>query len=152
MLAFFHSWRRRIGCATLVMSLVFVTGWIRSLVVMDVLLVHSGTHTMEHCVSVDHSFVWGRVRKANANSVIRYPVFATNAPHSLDSFLELANLRCDWNWLGFAVGELNVPTADRFNHTIWIIPYWSLVIPLTSLAAWLLLAKPPRTPKSTTRT
>ena len=28
--------------------------------------------------------------------------------------------------------------------TIWIIPYWSLVIPLTLLSAWLILGKPRR--------
>jgi hypothetical protein len=106
---------------------------------------------MEHCVSVDHVFVWGRVRRADANSVIRYPVFTTGLPRSLDSYLDLANLKCVWRGFGFAVGELNVPSADRFNHTIWIIPYWSLLIPLTSLSAWLLLAKPHRTPKPTPR-
>lgn len=146
---FFHGWRRKIGCVTLVMALVFVVGWIRNLVVMDVLLVPSGSHSMEHCVSVDHVFVWGRVRKAAANAVIPYPDFATDAPRSLDSFLEGANLRCNWRWCGFAAGELNVSSADRFNHTMWIIPYWSLVIPLTALSGYLILSKPRKQTRST---
>lgn len=142
MFTFFHGWRRKIGCLALVMALVFVVGWIRSLVVMDVLLVPSGTHTMEHCVSIDHAFVWGRVRRSDSKSVIPYPVFTTEAPRSLDSFLERANLRCDWRGFGFGAGELNVTSADRLNHTMWIIPYWSLVVPLVALSGYLILSKP----------
>lgn len=31
-------------------------------------------------------------------------------------------------------------TADDYRE--WIIPYWSLVLPLTLLSAWLILVKP----------
>ena len=33
---FFHGWRRKIGVVTLVMALVFVSGWVRSLCAEDI--------------------------------------------------------------------------------------------------------------------
>lgn len=32
---FFHGWRRKAGCVTLVMALVFTAGWIRGLVIKN---------------------------------------------------------------------------------------------------------------------
>jgi len=138
--SYFKSWRRTIGVVTLMLALVFTGGWVRSLSVMDVVLFGSGKYTMEHCVSVDHSLVWGRLRTDDSRSIIVFPVWETSGSSNLDAFLDRANLRCSWRRCGFGVGEMNAGPADR--HTIWIIPYWSIVIPLTLLSAWLLLSKP----------
>lgn len=35
---FFESWRRKVGCATLVMACVFAAGWLRSMSIADSLI------------------------------------------------------------------------------------------------------------------
>jgi hypothetical protein len=48
----------------------------------------------------------------------------------------------EWTWtsLGFGVGRIN-DLPDGKKITLWAIPYWSIVIPVTLLSAWLLLSK-----------
>ena len=43
--------------------------------------------------------------------------------------------------MGFHFAKSTIDPPDRGNLAIWIIPYWSIVIPLTLLSAWLLLSK-----------
>lgn len=45
MSSFFHGWRRKAGCVTLVMALIVMTAWIRSLVVTDSVLIWTDTDT-----------------------------------------------------------------------------------------------------------
>ena len=139
---FFSGWRWKTGVVTLVMALLFVLGWTRSPSVVDAIQFGSGRLTMEHCVSVNGSLVWGRLRKEDPKSIIVFPVWEASENSTLDGFLAKANLRCSWRRYGFGSGELNVDSSDRFQHTIWIIPYWSIVIPLALISVWLLLGKP----------
>ena len=137
---FIKGWRRKTGLLTLMIALVFMGAWARSVSVMDAVQIRSGMYTMEHCVSVDHSLVWGRLRAEDSRSIIVFPVWEASKASNLDAFLDRANLRCSWRRCGFGVGEMKAGPADR--HTIWVIPYWVIVIPLTLLSAYLLLAKP----------
>jgi hypothetical protein len=135
----FNGWRPKLGGIALLMAIILAGGWIRSLVVLDVLQFRSGTFTCEHCVSVDQSLVWGRLRKKDPRSVYPYPVWNASEYQSLDSFLERASLRAATRWWGFGRSELNQASAPT-GHTVWIVPYWFLVIPFTLLAIWLLFA------------
>ena len=57
-----------------------------------------------------------------------------------------------WQWCGFDFGAASFETLSQVpsnaiwirREEIWQIPYWSIVIPLTSIAALLLLSKPRR--------
>src|SRR5947209_2489025 len=40
---FFHGWRRRAGCVTLVMACVFMAGWVRSFKTADLVGLYSDT-------------------------------------------------------------------------------------------------------------
>jgi hypothetical protein len=139
MFEYFNGWRRKFGGIALLMAIILAGGWIRSLVVLDVLQFRSGNFTCEHCVSVDQSLVWGRLRKQDPRSIYPYPVWNASEYRSLDSFLEHAGLRAVTRLWGFGRSEL-IHAPDPTGHTIWIIPYWFLVIPCTLLSIWLLFA------------
>jgi hypothetical protein len=46
----------------------------------------------------------------------------------------------NWLWLGFCLYEVSLGENSRDSHLF--IPYWSTVIPLTLLSAFMLLSKP----------
>lgn len=52
--------------------------------------------------------------------------------------LFLGEVLFHWEWMGFAKGE-----CSTMFVRLWTVPYWSIVIPLTLLSAYLLLIKPP---------
>jgi hypothetical protein len=100
---------------------------------------------MENFVSVDSSLIWGRLHIENREvaSMTMFHFMKTNYM-PLDACLDRMCLQCSWHGPGFGVGE---PTSQLqsdwgFRCRYWIIPYWSIVIPLTLLSAWLLLSKP----------
>jgi hypothetical protein len=53
-------------------------------------------------------------------------------------------LALQWMWCGFYCG---VPD-DHYSKFMLVVPYWSIVIPLTLLSAWLLLGKPRQAKKA----
>ena len=49
---FFRGWRRKIGMLTLMLALVFMGGWVRSLVVRDDLMVSTGKESTAYLSSL----------------------------------------------------------------------------------------------------
>lgn len=137
MLSHINRWRGKLGVALLLLAIIPTIGWIRSIVVMDVLQFPSSQSTCEHLVSTDHAFVWGRLRKKDPRSIYPYPVWSTSEYRTLDSFLDQASLRPATRVMGFGSSELNQPAAPG-AHTVWIIPYWAMTGPLMLLSFCLL--------------
>ena len=133
MLTFFHGWRRKTGCVTLVLACAFAGGWIRSLVVADLIGFNSN-----YLISAGGLFGSIHVDETTHNGLfweINPNLFGL---HSDPYFF--------WSWSGFVL-------ALSQNKLVWTIPYWSIVIPLTALSAVLLLTKPRQsTPKKTPET
>ena len=50
--------------------------------------------------------------------------------------------RRDWAGVSFGAGIQHGPEGTSWPFAMCVIPYWSLVLPLTLLSAWLILAKP----------
>jgi hypothetical protein len=57
-----------------------------------------------------------------------------------ENLLDDPDVTWDWQSYGFRTGKSS--NRDGSSSTIRIIPYWSIVIPLTLLSAYLLLRKP----------
>ena len=55
--------------------------------------------------------------------------------------LFLGEVSFDWEWMGFASGEWSLMSVR-----LWTIPYWSIVLPLITISASLLLnrSRPPK--------
>ena len=128
---YFQPLRRKIG----VMALVFMGGWVRSLIVFDAVRFNIGNHTGAGFMSMNQSIVL-----ASANlETWEPPEWQTGSSSSADSVLDGGRITWRFRWYGFGVGTL---AQGDMGMMISTIPYWSIVIPLTLLSAYLLLSKP----------
>ena len=152
---FMRGWSRKSGCITLLLACVFMAGWVRSEFVEDGIyfcpfngltaFVESGNQSFCGAVDVD---LKNRTSFVNALSWQSNPNDSSSGGRR-----QLANKNYMWHLrtCGFALGNLfssDLDTSTGKNTqtlqgpTFWIIPYWSIVIPLTALSTYLLLSKP----------
>lgn len=165
---FFKPWRRKAGCVTLLMSLCFMAGWMRSLRGVEYFEFFIGHRSLIQLISREGTAAVRRVKSeltVKEISVDRVLLMEFQPPQgnstghlaiSVDATsrsLEGSPHRWMMNNYGFEIGGV----ADRkFPLQVFMIcvPYWSIVIPLTLLSAWLLLSKPrpakPQTAKQPT--
>lgn len=150
MLTFFHGWRRMLGAATLVLACVLMAGWVRSGLLEDRLYLNLTGKSINRFISSPSGLAW---------EMMGYP-FQILRPETIDQPGPRWNSRAinrfgpfyavdvirDWKWFGFRyrAGRTN---AGDFPSLLVIIPYWSIVLPLTLLSCSLILSKPrPRKP------
>jgi hypothetical protein len=137
MWSFFRGWRRKAGVVTLVMALALLVGWVRSRVVLDSLSFAVRSQVTESLVSGGGLVAW----QAKTNS--SPPSVTWNTAPVTDSFDGFNNPSMRWSWRGFGVGELVPEEEFDIERIVFrIVPYWSLVLPLTILSAYLILWKP----------
>jgi hypothetical protein len=150
---YFQGWRRKIGVASLATACVFMVGWIRSFGVDDYLNAWAGRQSvgLKHyynlwsLVSADGTLFLGRIWYQSPDAAeiddgerdYRYPQWSV----SYDSEFPNGDLRFIWHLCGFGVYE-RCPNDPNNGGLRLLIPYWSIVIPLTLLSAYLLLSKP----------
>lgn len=134
---FLGSWKRMLGCITLTVAVLFAVAWVRSQYIQD----YAQFYLFNHGFSVSSQlgylgsfFSWN-----TRGEVLSY------SDASWDSFwIDLTKVtpidRSDslTHWLGFKYAELRIDPIATRNI---VLPYWSLVLPLTALSAWLLLSK-----------
>ena len=133
---FFHGWRRKVGCVTLVMACALTIGWMRSVTKCD-----------EVRIPVKNGVVVGMVSGASSVGIhwgidngLRYPeVWSIEASESPGSCLMDLGWRVRGDLLGF--GFVYIP-GDR--SSLWAVPYILMVLPLAILSAYLILWKPRR--------
>lgn len=138
---FFLGWRRKAGCALLVVAAVFTCGLTRSCITEDSVAVYSNDSIVGFTSSVK-GITWTRytpydtfdLRLRNGEwSYVRNGSFDPTS----DTF-QAYNVAWRWRCCGFDFGEgSDLCYAERF--VIWKVPYWSIVIPLTLLSAYLIL-------------
>ena len=126
---FFHGWRRKAGCVTLVVALLLMAGWLRSRNISDRIVIRRYGHVTEYLVSQQSGFGWSKEIYWNLIGA----EMLTEVPYR--------------EWLGFRYGMKLLPDNLVAKVNVRIIPYWSLTIPLTLLSAYLLLWKPRPKPK-----
>ena len=116
---FFKGWRRKVGCVTLVVACVVAIAWGRSVRVRDT--VEFGFNGSSHYVFIsDGRIEWSRWWYRDGRQ-----------PNKTLTWISGPEFIPPW----MLIPE-RVPPAST-----WAIPYWSLVIPLTLLSAYLLLWK-----------
>jgi hypothetical protein len=144
---YFKPWRRKVGVLTLVLALALMVGWVRSLRITDMVVFPAEKLTNNSSVSFNRntllsatgSVIWVQQHTEYAEEDAdfdqeSYPVWVTNEPLSFD--ISLFKRRC----CEFGVSEFNVE-RNGYRATYMQLPYWSITIPLTLIAAWLLLSK-----------
>ncbi len=112
---FFKGWRRKAGLVTLAMACVLMIGWMRSLAVTDVFSIWINEPRQRRLLAIESHY--GEIGWQDFGSA---PLIGNPS-----------------GWSSYA-NNLRPPDPLAFNT----VPYWSLVLPLTLLSAWLILIKP----------
>lgn len=137
---FFRSWRRRVGCITLMMALAIVALWMRGQFVGDLIVVPSDTRGLTFGTGYfgfgvefsevevpSQAFSWRTFPK---------PTFAEIAEGDRYNAAVYGPNRY-WRW-GFSGLQM-----EKVNDTRRIgVSHWWLIVPLTFLSAYLILWKP----------
>lgn len=154
MLDFFYGWRRKLGCVTLMMALLFVGAWIRSLNNFDVINCPLGQEYAIAITSWNEAFAirigwdedsWSVFdwRSSDADdfgytdSACWFYRFKQPIPDGSGCFVSWYLLR-DWG----GVGVTPVDQRSMRRMIFLIAPYWPIAIALTAISAILLLSNP----------
>jgi hypothetical protein len=156
MAEFFKGWRRKLGIATLILACVFMAGWVRSQFTFDDLDIAFGdpfvdmAYTVRStCNGIEFMRVsglppageWSGLSNLAALDENRNTKYVSPRPAQQETVRR-------WDWAGFHFVDRR---RMNWRHDEYMIPYWSIVIPLTLISAFLLLTKPRKlTQKKTT--
>jgi hypothetical protein len=135
---FFRGWRRKVGCVTLMVACILLCGWVRSRTKTDELRIYfSGMHPMVIHSTVESVAVTFPTERHLGNKPFGL-WWSTTEPWPI-SQRERPPITWqeswEWRWLG-------ITQIDKPYHKALAVSYWSLVIPLTLLSAYLILWKP----------
>lgn len=140
---YFHGWRRKVGVATLGFACVLAGLWIRSLSIEDEVYFSIGKTTPVLLFSTQGYIVWGKFLNPDWKDLEGQPPHWRSLPLDTESGsrepLFTQNPEFTWRWWICAAVE-DVAPLRRFSFLV--ISYWSLVIPLTLLSAYLILCTP----------
>ncbi len=154
---FFHGWRRKIGVVTLMMAVVFATVWARGFVVLDEIWYDVRGHgkKWDRLFVSNQGYMLLRDESVNGLELQWKPMWRKRPLQLFETFENI--VRTDFafrqhaetvwerEWNGFHFGERHRKRPNKpHDRTLsyWVIPHWSIVMPLTLLSAWLLLSKP----------
>jgi hypothetical protein len=122
---FFKGWRRKAGCGLLVMAMAVTGGWIRSYVAEDILLA-SSRNRQHRANAANGKISWHAWRNDGGDGV-----WTTGSRQLPANHLEIMReMRSRFEPI----------QQTRFDE--WIVPYWSIAIPLTLFSASLIFWKP----------
>ena len=144
---FFRGEKRKVGLLTLLMACVAMAGLVRSNFVLDVIEFQTSSTTTHLLLSVDNSLAWQKRNLNQPEPSSRFLDWDCLPPLHLNS--PSVDIVWKWKWYGFGVGEIPLQPSYISRVVMVIIPYSSIVIPLTLLSAALLLSRPRRSPPNT---
>jgi len=149
--SYFKPWRRKTGVITLVLACVFALGWVRSLSVIDLVEFPIRMRVDGTLVSFGGDIVWAQENHpGDSGWKPGVPEWRSFDRSSRIRPITPLDFETDWNlrFAGFQVGKHAVQGWQHPRVFLCVAPYWSIVIPLTLLSAWLLISKPRKsTPK-----
>ena len=137
----FRGWRRKVGLLTLLMALMSAAGWMRSTSVVDIIDYVKDRRSAFFVHSADQLllFVW-----LHDNDHPFLSTIGSVALSDSDDLRLISRFReCGWKCCGFAIGDYkNNPDDLTTNIAFFLVPDWSITIPLSLISLWLLLSKP----------
>ena len=141
---YFKPFRRGVGVVTLVMACVFMAGWVKSVVAIDIVVIPLGGKSAVTVFSEDQLFgVQYHFERLGLHSTTRLGWISDLNAHHISTNL-YTDVRLTWHYRiwGFSCAEYLKNRANGCQLIFWLIPYWSFTIPLTLISLWLLLTKP----------
>jgi hypothetical protein len=152
---FFRSWRRKTGCALLILACVLTSAWIRSQQVIDIVsfpAVPSFSNGIGsgQLISWNRGVIWALVRNTSGEGLYLprlTTLYSSNLAYQqitedLDENVfnnPLIQWKIRFNGIGY--GESDATCNDGSRNLIFLVPYCCMVTPLTLISAWLLLSK-----------
>jgi hypothetical protein len=135
---YFKPLRRKFGVVTLSLACAFMAGWMRSQTISESISFR-GSPSRVHVLSSRASFLRWNCRGGDSPER-----FYARTKFDHDSIAALVNddLQIDHRWRMCGFQSVSGLTPSGVPTAIWIIPFASIVIPLTLLSVWLLLSKP----------
>jgi len=131
MLTFFHGWRRKMGAATLVMACVFAGGWVRSHSFIDIANFPNGRPVSVVLRSGEGELVIAIVHE----EIIGMKMLSMWMSAPADDIAGFGRLMQHWTSRSGIEEWATIKLC-------WVLPYWSIIFPLSLLSAYLLLSKP----------
>ena len=135
---FFKGWRRKTGVVTLAIACMFMAAWVRSTISGDEVTYASGATSCRIIALVDGHLAWLSFDDIRPTLVPKFPYWSAESFQKFDKFYNGKSKTWNWRFCGFAVGTAQNPGKT----TIFVVSFCSIVIPLTLLSGYLLLAKP----------
>jgi hypothetical protein len=134
---FFRGWRRQVGAVTLFIACVLTMGWVRSGSTEDRTTMILSQRFYLFVSSRSSISWWAMDNKGSPSSVVQMigRSSATNSPRPALSHSDIIEVLTHL----YAVGD---GRDNPLNVACWTVAYWSVVLPLTILSAYLLLSKP----------
>ncbi|MEK6259832.1 MAG: hypothetical protein AABP62_14530 [Planctomycetota bacterium] len=140
----FNGWRRKTGTITLVMALALMGGWMRSEVIND--FVATDCRNATYRVG-SYGGTLNLIRHSPPNAFGRFLHWdsfegqKTNRHELWDQWNSWDGYEVEWQW-NWAQFRFGAGSLQGTKTVSFVIPYWFIVIPLTLLSAYLLLATP----------
>ena len=148
----FDGWRRRIGTLSLLLALLFGTAWLLTRAFAFEIFVNCKDQTRHDFTISRYGIAWmSELRDSRFNlatGAIPWIIPSNSFPDPAENMESEANWQVDFLGFRSANNEDIVPETKPWMRArplrigVWVIPYWSIVFPLTLLSAWLLLGKP----------
>lgn len=156
---FFHGWRRKAGVISLVMACVLMGTWVRGHFIVDRLSYYPKGAPMQWLATSPHGIEWAGCEQPGQfadDTFLNFRWASGPDPFATMGYIDRwAGWHVLWNWkfCGFQFGAFQRGTKSIYGESnsampvfaevsIWIIPFWSIILPLTFLSAYLLLWKP----------
>jgi hypothetical protein len=143
---FFHGWRRKVGCLTLVMACVLMGGWFRSRLVQDELRI-SVCYANLIFNSCNGTLTWWQLSGLDSASPQCFAFQWLTHPEIRGRTFSFSKLVTLEEGRSVTPTHVYIPREEQGAMLVnWTVPYWSIFLPLTLLAAYLILVPSQKRP------
>lgn len=138
----FKGWRRKVGCVTLVMALLTFCVWGFGHSALVGYTIFTGEHRIEMFGSSSNGFFWTVIDGPEESWAT--PGYVSTGWHFryVPSYDCLDHIEIDWHWQCCGFHSANGKGIQDVPQTAFVVPHWSIILPMTLLSAFLLLTKP----------
>ena len=148
--SYFKPLRRKLGAVTLVLACLSVVGWVRSLSMLDVLTFATSDRLWRLTIEEGELEITQYVRISGDprlrenigwKSASNVDSRGRKSRHGyIMSNLAIADTKSEFLGFAYSTKKWVTPALD-VDQSYFVFPYWSVVMPLTLLSAWLLLSR-----------
>ena len=139
---FFHGWRRKTGVVTLAMALLLSGEWMRGYSMEDNICIRLDSNTVELLTSCHYGITRTRIYETEGSQVA-VRLFSTYSMNSLGKTSRPYFVEHLTGIPSYSIPAPSVPgnllPVSTVTFSFWNVPYWSIVLPLTLISAYLLL-------------